>query len=405
MHILIVTPHFWPENFRINDFAKGLMERGHKITVLTATPDYPNRKFYKGYGWFRKSHEQWESINIYRIPVIPRGKGKNWQLFLNYLTYVISGCIYVLVIKKDFDIIFVYETSPITIGIPAIVIKKINKIPIVFWVLDLWPESVSAAGNLKSNVIPKLLMPMVRWIYKNCDKILVSSRGFISSIMGKGVAEEKIDYFPQWAESVFKPINHISNEIDLDFPDGFKVLFAGNIGEAQDFESILSAAELLHEYKNIHWIILGDGRRFDFVKGQIKVRNLEKNFHLLGKFPLESMPTFYAKADVLLLTLKKEYIFSLTVPAKLQSYLACGRPILTMLDGEGSVIVNNANAGLTCEAGDYHSLAKNVLYMYGLNKEEINKYCDNARQYYLDNFDRNKLLTQIEKTLLSFYSK
>lgn len=405
MHILIVTPHFWPENFRINDFAKGLTERGHKIIVLSATPDYPSRKFYKDYGWFKKSHEQWETINIYRIPVIPRGSGKNWQLFLNYLTYVISGCIYALAIKKDFDIIFVYETSPITVGIPAIVIKKIIKIPIIFWVLDLWPESVSAAGNLKTNIIPKLLMSMVRWIYKNCDKILVSSRGFISSIMEKSVAEEKIDYFPQWAESVFKPINHISNEIDLDFPDGFKVLFAGNIGEAQDFESILSAAELLHEYKNIHWIILGDGRRFDFVKGQIKVRNLEKNFHLLGKFPLESMPAFYSKADVLLLSLKKEYIFSLTVPAKLQSYLACGRPILTMLDGEGSVIVNSANAGLTCKAGDYHSLAKNVLYMYGLNKEEINKYCDNARQYYLVNFERNKLLTQIEKTLLSFCSK
>ncbi|OGU49275.1 MAG: hypothetical protein A2006_08255, partial [Ignavibacteria bacterium GWC2_35_8] len=274
MHILIVTPHFWPENFRINDLAKGLNERGHKIAVLTVTPDYPSRKFYKSYGWFKKSRELWENINIYRIPVIPRGKGKNWQLFLNYLTYVISGCIYALVIKKNFDIIFVHETSPITIGIPAIVIKKISKIPIVFWVLDLWPESVTAAGNLKSSLIPKLLMPMVRWIYKNSDKILVSSRGFISSIKEKGIPEEKIDYFPQWAESIFKPIEHIPNDIDVVFPNGFKVLFAGNIGEAQDFESILSAAELLQEYKNIHWIILGDGRRYDFVKEQIKVRHL-----------------------------------------------------------------------------------------------------------------------------------
>src|SRR3989304_9713754 len=263
MHILIVTPHFWPENFRINDFAKGLIERGHKISVLTATPDYPSRQFYNDYGWFRKSHEQWDTIDIFRIPVISRGSGKNWQLFLNYLTYIISGCIYAVVLKKDFDIVFVNETSPITIGIPAIVIKKISNIPIVFWVLDLWPESVTAAGNLKSSLIPKLLMPMVRWIYKNCDKLLVSSRGFISSIIEKGVAGEKIDYFPQWAESIFKPIEHISNDIDVDFPDGFKVLFAGNIGEAQDFESILSAAELLREYKNIHWIILGDGRRYD----------------------------------------------------------------------------------------------------------------------------------------------
>ncbi len=405
MHILIVTPHFYPENFRINDFAKGLIERGHKITVLTGVPDYPSGKFYAGYGIFKRLHELWEDISIYRVAVFPRGRGKNWQLFLNYLTYIVSGCVSALLIKKDFDIIFVNETSPITIGIPAILIKKIRKVPIVFWVLDLWPESVFAAGNLKTNLIPKLLLPLVRLIYRNCDRILVSSRGFISSIVEKGVPEGKIEYLPQWAETVFMPVEKDSSNIQVDLPNGFKVLFAGNIGEAQDFESILNASELLKENKNIHWIILGDGRRYDYVKEQIKVRNLENNFHLLGKYPLELMPTFYANADVLLLSLKKEYIFSLTVPAKLQSYLACGRPILTMLDGEGSVIVKNAKAGLTCNSGDYHSLAKNVLHMSQLNKEEIRNYCDNARSYYLENFERNKLLNQAEQILLHLIEK
>lgn len=403
MRILIITPHFYPENFRINDFAKGFIEKGHRITVLTGTPDYPSGKFFDGYGLIKKSREVWQGIKIYRVPVFPRSRGKNWQLFLNYFTYVISGCIYAFFIKKDFDVIFINETSPITIGIPAIVIKKIKKIPIVFWVLDLWPESVSAAGNLKTNIIPKLLLPMVKWIYKNSDKILVSSRGFISSISEKGVPKEKIEYFPQWAEPLFNEIS--KSEVPVRLPDGFKILFAGNIGEAQDFESVLCAAELLKENKNIHWIILGDGRRYEYVKEQIKIRELAPNFHLLGKFPLDAMPAFYSKADALLLSLKKEHIFSLTVPGKLQSYLACGRPILTMLDGEGSAIVDDAKAGLTSGAGDYQSLAKNVLFMSKLDNEELNKYCINARQYYLDNFERNKLLNQAEKTLLSFCTK
>lgn len=397
MRILIITPHFYPENFRINDLASGLIDKGHIVTVLTGTPDYPNRKAFKDYGWLKNANELWNGIKIKRIPVIPRWKGKNWQLFLNYLTYIISGCVYALFMRKEYEVIFVNETSPITIGIPAVLIKKLKKIPVVFWVLDLWPESVSAAGNLKTNLIPKLLLPMVKWIYKNCDKILVSSRGFISSISEKGVPKEKIEYFPQWAEPLFNEIS--KSEPPVELPEGFKILFAGNIGEAQDFESILCAAELLKGYKNIHWIVLGDGRRFDFVKEQIKVRHLEENFHLLGKFPLESMPAFYAKADALLLSLKKEHIFSLTVPGKLQSYLACGRPILTMLDGEGSAIVDDAKAGLTCSSGDFKALADNVISMSQMDNEAIKQYSTNARRYYLINFERDKLLAKLENIL------
>lgn len=401
MHILIVTPHFYPENFRINDFAKALVQKGHNISVITGTPDYPSGKIYDGYGFFKRTQEVWEGISISRIPVFPRGKGKNWQLFLNYLTYVISGCIYALIIKKDFDLIFVNETSPITIGIPAILIKKRKKIPLVFWVLDLWPESVSAAGNLKTDFLPKLLLPCVKWIYKNCDKILVSSRGFVASITEKGVSKGKIEYFPQWAESVFN--SNANKFMDVKLPDGFKVLFAGNIGEAQDFESILNAAEILREYKNIHWIILGDGRKIGYVKEQVRLRKLEETFHILGKFPLEAMPSFYSKVDAFLLSLKKKHIFSLTVPGKLQSYLAFGRPIITMLDGEGSNIVKEAKAGLTCGSGDYNLLAKNILTLYSLSKSELDTFSSNARKYYLENFERSKLIDRAEKVFFSLY--
>ena len=401
MHILIVTPHFYPENFRINDFAKAFIERGHKITVLTATPDYPEGKIYKGYGLFKRSIDSWKGINIYRAPVITRGKGKKLRLFLNYLSFIISGSIYVLFLRrKKIDLIFVYEPSPITIGIPAALIKKLKKIPLIFWVLDLWPESVSAAGNLKTNFFPRLLIPMVKFIYNNCDKILVSSVGFISSIIDKGIKEEKIDYFPQWAEAIYKPVEP-GKEFNIELPQGFKVIFAGNIGEAQDFESILEAAELIRDYKDIHWIILGDGRKSDFVKKQVALRKLEGTFHLMGKFPIELMPEFFARADVLFLSLKNEYIFSLTVPAKLQSYLACGRPVLTMLNGEGSNIVNQAGAGLTCGSGDFEALAGNVLKMHSMKKHELEKFGLNGREFYLKYFEREMLLNKIERIFLS----
>ena len=180
MNILVVTPHFYPENFRINDFAEAFTRRGHEISVLTGVPDYPEGKFYDGYGLFKKNREIYNGIKIYRAPLIPRGSGSNIRLALNYISFVIGGIFTSLfMMKNEFDIVFVFEPSPITVGIPAIFIKKIKKIPLCFWVLDLWPESVVSAGNLKSSFIPRILNPIVRFIYKHSDRILVSSNGFM----------------------------------------------------------------------------------------------------------------------------------------------------------------------------------------------------------------------------------
>ena len=200
MNILIVTPHFYPENFRINDFAEAFTKRGHEISVLTGVPDYPDGKFYDGYGLFKKNREIYNGIKIYRAPLIPRGSGSNIRLALNYISFIFGALFTSLfMMKNEFDIVFVFEPSPITVGIPAIFIKKIKKIQLCFWVLDLWPESVVSAGNLTSSFIPRILNPIVRYIYKNSDRILVSSNGFINSIVDKGVSRGKIEFFPQWA--------------------------------------------------------------------------------------------------------------------------------------------------------------------------------------------------------------
>ena len=406
MNILIVTPHFYPENFRINDFAVEFQQRGHSITVLTAVPDYPTGKYYKGYGILKKCREIYKGIKIYRSPLIPRGSGSNLRLALNYISYVIGAVFTSLfLLKKKIDIIFVFEPSPITVGLPAIFIKKMKKIPICFWVLDLWPESVASAGNLKSGLIPSILNPIVKYIYKQSDRILVSSKGFINSIEEKGISKVKIQFFPQWAEPLFKPIksnNYLLGKIPQ---NSFKIMFAGNIGEAQDFPAILNAAKVLADKKNIHWIILGNGSNIGWVKEKINEYGLKDNFHLLGSFPLEKMPEFYSNADAMLFSLKDEYIFSITIPAKVQSYLACGKPVLAMVNGEAAKIINENNAGFTCNAGDYESLAKNVVALSQLELSDIERISTNALHCYRTNFDREMLFERAEKIFFSMIAE
>ncbi|SVE08899.1 uncharacterized protein METZ01_LOCUS461753, partial [marine metagenome] len=250
-------------------------------------------------------------------------------------------------------------------------IKKIKRIPLCFWVLDLWPESVVSASNLQSTLIPKLLTPIVKYIYNNCNKILVSSKGFIKSIEEKGIRPSKIEYFPQWAEEYFKPVipkKYLLGKIPR---NSFKVMFAGNIGEAQDFNSLIKAAVLLKN-ENIQWIILGGGRKEKWVRKKIKEHRLLNCFHLLGSFPVERMPEFYAHADAMIFSLKNEHIFSITIPAKVQTYLACGKPILAMINGEGAKIIEGANAGLICRSGDFEGLANNILTMSSLSIEDLN---------------------------------
>mgnify|MGYP001235713004 CR=1 FL=1 len=397
MHILIVSQYFHPELFRINDFAEEFQNRGHKITVLTGIPNYPEGYYYDGYGIFKNNREIYKGIEIFRSPLIPRGSGSTVRLALNYISFIV-GSIFTsfFLLKKKYDIIFVFEPSPITVCLPAIFIKKIKNIPICFWVLDLWPESVVSAGNLKTDFIPKLINPIVKFIYKHSDKILVPSKGFINSITEKGVNKSKIVFFPQWAESIFKPIKYEKYLLGSIPKNSFKVMFAGNIGESQDFPSIIEAAKLLKNNENIQWVIIGSGRKEKWLKSKINEYNLEKKFHLIGKYPLEMMPAFYSHADCLLFSLKKDYIFSITIPAKVQTYLACAKPILAMIDGESARVINDAKAGLSCPSESPKLLARNIEVLSSLDKNELNRLGQNALIHYKKEFERSMLMDRIE---------
>lgn len=392
MRILIVTQYFWPEHFRINDLAEGLVERGHEVTVLTGSPNYPEGKIFKGYGYFNREEIR-TGVRILRVPLIPRGQGSGLRLALNYLSYLVSASLLgPLLCRGSFDLIFVCQLSPVTVGIPAAFLKRLKRAPILFWILDLWPESIVAAGGLRPPWIYRGVDAMVRFIYRRCDRILYTSKGFASSIQSRGVEPSRLAYFPNWVE----PLPEVVGAPPVQLPKGFRILFAGNVGEAQDFGTILNAAEQLKDHPEIQWIILGEGRQWNWVKDQVEARGLSACVHLLGRFPADTMPSFFAQADALLVTLKRDPVFALTVPGKVPSYMACGRPILAALDGEGAAVITEAQAGCVVPSGDAPGLADRALELSRLSEGERSEMGRSGQQYCNTLFDREKLFSLLE---------
>lgn len=407
MKILIVSQYFWPENFRINDFAVWADEQGHNITVLTGMPNYPGGRFFKGYGAFGKFPEEYKGLAIKRTPLFPRMNGSRFCLFLNYVSFFISASLLGPIrCGRDFDVIFVYEPSPITVGFPAIVMKFWAKAPILFWVLDLWPDSLSATNAVRSPILLKFISTIVRFIYRFCDCVLVQSRAFFNNIEKHGVKKKNIKYFPSWAENHYTP--GLSKSLlgsELDLPEGFYVLFTGNIGVAQDFESILAAATILKSHTDVHWLIVGDGRKYEWVKSEVKLRGLQANVHMVGRYPLEKMSDFLSFADVTLVSLKREPIFAQTIPGKVQSYLACGKPVIGMIDGEVAQLINDAKAGVSCPSESPEDLAAAVLKVYSMNAEDRETMGKNGREYYEQNFEREMLFERLEEMMRNIASQ
>jgi colanic acid biosynthesis glycosyl transferase WcaI len=395
--ILLISQYFWPENFRINDLALGLSEKGHDVTVLTGIPNYPQGRFYPGYGVFSKKNQDYGGVRVVRVPIIPRGKGGTFQLIVNYLSFTVCAAFLgPLYCRDHYDLIF-FSLSPFTEGIPAMLFKKIKKAPTVFWLQDIWPESLSATGAISSPFILKMVRILVRSIYHGCDMILTQSRVFSSYIERDGISPDRIRYFPNSAEELYKPVTLEADASErTNMPPGFKVVFAGNIGAAQDFGTILSAAERIKNYKDIHWVIIGEGRMRPWVEEEVRKRGLSETVHLIGRYPMETMPRFFALADVLLVTLKKEPIFALTIPGKIQSYLACARPIIAALDGEGARVVEESGAGLACPAENPGSLAETVLRLYNVTADERASMARQGRSYFEDNFERHMLMDRLD---------
>jgi len=398
MRILIVTQYFWPENFRINDLAVSLVQKGHEVTVMTGIPNYPGGRYFTEYGLFKNSRQEYHGVKILRLPIIPRGRGGNLRLIVNYLSFVVSGFVFVpFVCRRKFDLIFVYGLSPVTVALPAILLKRIKPVPLFFWVQDLWPESLFATGAVKSSLFLKLVKKLVHFIYHECSLILVQSKAFIPSILSFGVDSSRIAYFPNSAEELYHPLELESDAIERKkIPQGFIVMFAGNIGAAQDFSTIISTADKLRDHSDIYWVIIGDGRRRQCVEDEVAARNLGHNFIFLGRHPAELMPRYFALADVLLVTLRNEEIFKLTIPSKVQSYLACAKPIIASLVGEGARIIEESRAGFACSPENPSALAELVLKVYHIDERERREMGLKGRKYFENNFCRSKLINQLD---------
>ena len=400
MRILVVSQYFWPENFRVNDLVKEWVQRGHQVTVLTGIPNYPAGKVFDAYRDQPSDFASFEGAEVVRVPMLPRDSG-GLRLMLNYLSFVVGGGVFGTwrLRGKPADVIFVFEPSPVTVGLPAVWLGKIKNAPVMFWALDLWPETLAAIGVVRSPRVLGWVGHLVRYIYNRCTLVMGQSRGFLGSIARYCDDKAKIRYFPSWAEDVFmddsvKPAPEVP-----EWTDGFTVVFAGNIGEAQDMPAVLDAAERLKDNASIRWVIVGDGRKSDWLQAEVARRGLVKQVLLPGRFPVERMPSFYAHADALLVSLKRDPVFSMTIPGKVQSYLMAGIPLLGMLDGEGAAVIRDAQAGLTCEAGDGAGLAQAVLALAAMPTAERKQMGLNGRNYAQQEFGRAQLMDRLEALL------
>lgn len=389
--VIIVTQYFFPENFRINELAYGLVKEGYEVDALVGIPNYPKGKYFDGYGLFSKRHEVKNGVNIFRCFQMPRGtKGSQIQLSLNYLSFVISATFWVFfkfAFKKKYDAIITFETSPITQIIPAIILGKIRKTRVLSWIQDIWPDSIIGTTSEKQRkVLLPILTAITEYVYRNSDRLLVSSPGMKGLICRNNDYSEKIEYVPNWSDDFLK----CKIEKTTLMPEGFNLVMAGSINDGIGIPDLICFLEEMRDYKDINIVFIGGGSKKDYLEEYVKKHKL-KNVYLLGMFPYEMMPAFYVNADAMLLTLakRKEAHLDATIPSRLQSYLSSGKPVFAMIGSGARQVIEDAQCGFVVEPGDFHSLVKKVVENY-TNKSLLQEYGINARKAFIKYFTKEE---------------
>lgn len=396
-HILVISQYFYPEEFRINDMCVEWVKRGYKVTVLTGYPNYPQGKYYDGYGWFKRTRQKWKGINIIRIPLTARGQG-SVKLALNYFSFVISGFIWAMTTKLKADYVFTFEVSPMTQALIGVWYSKRRKIPNYLYVQDLWPENVEIVTGIHSPLVIKPIEAMVNHIYKHCDVIFATSPSFVKEIQKRvKVNKRKVKYLPQYAEDFYipverKPVPEIPND------DSFKIIFTGNIGKAQGLDILPKAAALLKGKEKIKFVIVGDGREKESFLKQIKDNKVEDMFIMIDRQPPERIPVLLSACDAAFISFMPDPLFEKTIPAKLQSYMACGMPIIASANGETLRIIREAKCGMCSPIGKTQELAENIVKIIHLVSADSMGL--SARKYFMENFNKSKIL----ENLYSYFS-
>ena len=397
-HILVICQYFHPEQFRINDICTEWVKRGYKVTVVTGIPNYPQGEYYEGYGKDKRTQEFWNGIEIIRLPIEPRGN-TSLELAANYMSFVGEGKKWVDRTQLKADIVFTYQLSPATMDLVGIWYAKKFNVPHVLYVLDMWPENVEIITGIHSKAVLLPLQKMLDYIYKNSSKILTSSKSFITKIEKRGVPAEKIVFWPQYAEDFYRPVTGADVP---EIPDDgwFNIAFAGNIGYAQGLGILPPvAAKLKAEGLKVRFTIIGDGRYLPELKEQVAAAGAEEYFNFIDRRPAEDIPRLVSAADALLITLSKSEVFAMTIPAKTQSYMACGKPLLVSADGEVQSVVRAAGCGLASDAEDENGLLENIRTLAATPEEKLEEYAANAVKYSKANFDKETLLAQIDRII------
>ena len=353
MHIVVFSMMYAPDDFKINDIVLELIRQGHSVKVVTGLPDYATSHIPGEYRWFRKRHEKMVRYEVRRLPIIARRHGVLFRM-LNYLSYVVSGSIYALFCrKKGTDAILVYETSPIFQAIPALIFKKLAHRPLTLYCCDVWPACVQALNVSEHSFFYRFSLRASRFIYRRCDTVAVSSRPFIPYLHEVcGVDKERMPYLPQHAEDLYSDICGVYEE------DGCTdFLFAGNIGAVQDVECIIKATARLPGELPFKVHIVGAGSNLNACKQLVEQLSLQNKVVFHGRHPQSQMPCYYKMADCMLLTLRGGDMIGETLPAKAQSYLSVGKPIVGAIDGAGREMIIEADCGEGVPAGDDEALA------------------------------------------------
>ena len=395
-HILVISQYFYPESFRINDIATEWVKRGYKVTVLTGIPNYPMGKFFPGYSWSKKRKENWNGMEIIRIPLIARGHSAIGMI-LNYYSFVVSGWFWNRFNKVDADIVFSFEVSPMTQVKVGCGYAKKHKVPHFLYVQDLWPENVETVTGIHNRLIIGPIDRMVDKIYKRVDKIFVTSPSFVNAVVNRkqSVPKEKVYYWPQYAEEFYRPLERQTVE-GIPDDDSFKIAFTGNIGTAQGLDVLPKAAALLKN-ENVRFVIVGDGRyQAEFLK-QIAELGVEDKFIMIPRVNAEKIPYILSACDAGFISFNKTPLWEMTIPAKLQSYMACGKAILASASGETKRIIEEAECGVCAEIGNPEALAEGVK---ALINSDFKNMGNKAREYFDRVFDKKTLMDQMDSLII-----
>ena len=390
--VLVVCQHFWPETFRISDICEGLVDQGYTVDILCGIPNYPAGKFFKGYGYFKQRRQVHKGINIIRVPEIPRGNNSNLRILINYISFPFFALFYVpMLMTKKYDRILVYSLSPVFMAFPAIVLAKLKKIKLYIYVMDFWPHSVFSMLTIKNKSLRSMITKMSYWHYRQADGLIGLYKGTETRLVSEvGFDKDKTIYIPQAPEKFYEK-DVYDKALAQRFKGKFNIVFAGNINPAQCFDIILSAVVKLRDsgYSNFRFIILGEGMSKKWLVEEVDRLKLKEFFVFEGLIPVERVPRYHTIADALIVALSQSPLFEFSVPAKVYSYLASGRPIVAAIDGESQRIINKSGAGICVNSGDIENLYIALKTMIDMPKSKRVIMGHKGRAYHFKYYERN----------------